>query len=290
MPADRLALLPVRILLAACAALLAACAAPGDGAPVVDGPARGADPAPLTVMTYNIHHGEGTDGILDLARIADVITAPKPSLVALQEVDSGVRRTDSVEQDVQLAALTGMHAVFGEAIPYQGGSYGDAVLSEFPILDSEFWKLPASPGHEERVAVVVLVQPPGWPVIRFISTHFDHTSDPADRIAQTRELLRRAFPPGEDTPPTLLLGDLNAGPDSEPLRLLRERFASAAVDGIPTYPSEGAEKAIDWVLYTPDDWWQVLEVGTIDEAVASDHLPLRAVLLPRAVPASDELR
>ena len=27
----------------------------------------------ITVISYNIHHGEGTDGKLDLQRIADVV-------------------------------------------------------------------------------------------------------------------------------------------------------------------------------------------------------------------------
>ena len=40
----------------------------------------------LRVMSYNIHHGEGTDGEFDLQRIADVINARRPDLVALQEV------------------------------------------------------------------------------------------------------------------------------------------------------------------------------------------------------------
>ena len=41
----------------------------------------------LRLVAYNIHHGEGMDGKLDLERIARVIAAEKPDLVALQEVD-----------------------------------------------------------------------------------------------------------------------------------------------------------------------------------------------------------
>ena len=54
----------------------------------------GADQAPvpgtLRVLTYNIHHGEGTDGKLDLDRIARVIKAAEPDIVALQEVDQKI--------------------------------------------------------------------------------------------------------------------------------------------------------------------------------------------------------
>ena len=41
----------------------------------------------LRVLTYNIQHGAGADGIVDLERQAEVIQRLKPDLVALQEVD-----------------------------------------------------------------------------------------------------------------------------------------------------------------------------------------------------------
>src|SRR5215207_9900780 len=61
---------------------------PRERVAVVAGPLR------LTVVTYNIHHGEGTDKKLDLPRIAEVIRRCEPDFVALQEVDNGTRRTN----------------------------------------------------------------------------------------------------------------------------------------------------------------------------------------------------
>ena len=51
-----------------------------------------AEPLQIRVLSYNIHHGAGVDGKLDLPRIAGVITAVKPDLVALQEVDRNTER------------------------------------------------------------------------------------------------------------------------------------------------------------------------------------------------------
>src|SRR5262245_26822074 len=90
-------------------------------AAVLAAPASAADPQTLRVLSYNIHHGEGTDGKLDLARIAGVITAAKPDLVALQEVDRRATRTKGVDQTAELAKLTGLQAEFGKAIDLQGG-------------------------------------------------------------------------------------------------------------------------------------------------------------------------
>lgn len=232
----------------------------------------------LTVLTYNIRHGEGTDGVFDLERQAQVIRNSGADLVALQEVDVRTTRASGVDQAGELARLTGMQVLFGEAIPYAGGSYGDAVLSKLPIEEQMIWKLPAEPNHEERVAVGVLITLPSGERIRFIGTHLDHTRDPSDRVRQAKSILEQAFPPGEQAPPTLLLGDLNAEPGSEPMKVLLERFDSAAPDGLPSFPSDIPTKAIDWILSTPADSWEVIEVHTIHEPVASDHAPVRAVL------------
>ncbi|MCA8965053.1 MAG: endonuclease/exonuclease/phosphatase family protein [Planctomycetes bacterium] len=232
----------------------------------------------VTVLSYNIHHGEGTDGVFDLPRLARVITDSGADLVALQEVDVGTRRAGGVDQAAELARLTGMQVVFGQAIAYQGGAYGDAILSRLPIRAPITWPLPAAPDHEQRVVAGALVELPDGTVVRFLGTHLDHTRDPADRVAQARALLALAFGPDELAPPTLLLGDLNAEPDSEPLRLLGTRFASAAPQGLPSFPSDAPAVAIDWVLFSPPGDWQVVEVGTLHAPAASDHAPLRAVL------------
>jgi hypothetical protein len=53
----------------------------------------------LRVLSYNIHHGEGVDGKLDLARIAGAINSVKPDLVALQELlGEGAAQIDSQEK------------------------------------------------------------------------------------------------------------------------------------------------------------------------------------------------
>jgi endonuclease/exonuclease/phosphatase family metal-dependent hydrolase len=55
-------------------------------------------PQPLRVLAYDIRHGQGLDGRLDLDRIARLIMRAEPDLVALQEVDRGAARTNAVDQ------------------------------------------------------------------------------------------------------------------------------------------------------------------------------------------------
>jgi endonuclease/exonuclease/phosphatase family metal-dependent hydrolase len=87
----------------------------------------------LRVMTYNIHVGVGMDKKLDLQRIADVINGQHPDLVGLQEVDRGVKRTEGKDEIAELAKLTSMNYTFAHNLDYQGGQYGVAILSRFPI-------------------------------------------------------------------------------------------------------------------------------------------------------------
>jgi len=99
-------------------------------------------PLVLRVLSYNIHHGEGVDGKLDLERIARVISSVQPDIVALQEVDLLVARSQSIDQPRELARLTGMHSVFGANIDLQGGKYGNAVLARESISQSHNHLLP----------------------------------------------------------------------------------------------------------------------------------------------------
>ena len=91
--------------------------------------AGASEPFRVRVLCYNIHHGEGVDRKLDLERIARVIRSVSPEVVALQEVDRNTQRTGRVDQPAELARLTKMKVVFEKNIDFQGGQYGNALLS-----------------------------------------------------------------------------------------------------------------------------------------------------------------
>ncbi|MCP4450874.1 MAG: hypothetical protein GY809_05390, partial [Planctomycetes bacterium] len=59
--------------------------------------AKNAQPT-LRVLTYNIHHAQGTDGKFDYQRLAAIINRVKPDVVALQEVDRKTQRAAGVDQ------------------------------------------------------------------------------------------------------------------------------------------------------------------------------------------------
>jgi endonuclease/exonuclease/phosphatase family metal-dependent hydrolase len=242
--------------------------------------ARGEDAPRLRVLTYNIHHGEGTDGKLDLARIARVITDHKPDLVALQEVDVNTQRTGNVDQAAELAKLTGLHVVFGKSIDYRGGQYGNAVLSRFPVEKHAVHPLPGKPDAERRTALEVVVRPwEGGPPLTFVGTHLDHTRDETDRFRQAEEI-NRLLASDAQRDATILAGDLNAVPTSETIKKLAARWTDAAGErgAAPTVPAGNPRSRIDYVLLRPTGGWRVVEAAVPPEPVASDHRPVLAVL------------
>lgn len=242
-------------------------------------------PDRLTVLTYNIQIGMGMDKKTDLERTAAVIKSVNPDIVALQEVDRKARRSGGFDQAVELARATGMHMVFGKAsvregIDKDGGDYGVAILSRFPIQRSQNRQLPYTRGFELRAVLEVEFD---WPLqsgkripIRFFDTHFDNASEP-DRIASAKLVNQLAV--ANESIPTILGGDLNARPGTPPLQILSEQWTFAgAGKGMPTFPASAPRHEIDYVLYRPARLWKVIEASVVDAPEASDHRPVKVVL------------
>ncbi len=244
---------------------------------VSTGPAAAQEAPRLRVLTYNIHHGEAMDGKFDYERLAKVITDLEPDIVALQEVDRKTGRASGVDQASRLSELTGLNAVFGNALYFSGGEYGEAVLSRFPLENPKAHHLPFRPGQEPRTALEVTIRPgSGLPEIVFVGTHLCHQS-PETRSDQTQHL--DSLWPAKEGPPVILAGDLNARMDSEAMKnLLNAHWVDASAP----------QSRIDYVLVRASDPWKVVEVKTVDERVVSDHKPVLVVLEWRGARPTDK--
>ena len=241
--------------------------------------AQDAAPTTLRVLTYNIKHGEGTDGVLDLDRIAAVIKAANPDLVALQEVDQNAKRSGRVDQAARLGDLTDLQAAFAKAIDLEGGGYGVAILSRWALQDLKTHLLPKDPEMEQRIAFAARVMlGQGGQEIEFMVTHLDHHSDPAQRIEQVAKI-RELYPSGADERPRLLAGDFNTTPERSVMKsLLKEWTDTAAGQRFFTIPAGKPRRKIDYILCRPAGRWIVQETRALDEPIASDHRAVLAVL------------
>lgn len=233
----------------------------------------------LRILCYNIHFGMGNDRKYDLQRLADVINKEKPDLVALQEVDVVVKRSGKVHQAQVLGQLTNMAVRYGPTQHYQGGLYGNAILSKLPILNVEIQPLPYTESSPQkttfpRAAIAVTVRGKNGKPLKFISTHFQHNME-EDRINQAKAI-NKLF--AADTKmPTILAGDMNATPDSEPVKILLEQWTNAIdKDAKPTAPSKKPRSRIDYIFHRPEKNFELLETKVIAEPMASDHCPVFA--------------
>jgi endonuclease/exonuclease/phosphatase family metal-dependent hydrolase len=240
----------------------------------------------LTVMTYNIRQGRDDAGVPDLERIAAVIRAQSPDLVALQEVGRHWSAdSDFRDQPAELERLLGMQCAFGPNLdrdpPAPGAprrQYGTAILSAWPVLASRNILLPrASTASEQRGLLVLDVDLYGAS-FRVHNTHLGVSAD--DRRLQVEAILRHV---DGARSPQALLGDLNARPAAPELAPLFERFRDAWTlagegDGF-TFPASEPRARIDYVLVSPEPEVRAARVPALP---GSDHLPLVADL---ALPA-----
>ena len=257
--------------IAAAAALVASCAT----APPAQPP-----PATLRVMTYNIFAGNDLDRQSNLARIAALIDSLHVDVVLMQEVDRGTARSGRVDQAAVIAEAADMHVVFGRSMNFDGGEYGNAILSRWPVRSSRVVPLQSDQTHpdaaqptEPRSALHVVVSTPGG-ALHVLNTHVDHRARSAARQAQIRELLGYAAGAVPSDARVVFGGDLNARPEAAEVRSLAVVFSdvwpSCGTGDASTFRSDTPDRRIDYIMLAN---LQCTAARVIDTTL-SDHRPV----------------
>lgn len=248
------------------------------------------DPCVLRLLSFNIQAGTTTaryrqyftrswrqvlpnnQRIDNLDRIAEL--AADYDLVGLQEVDCGSLRSGFVNQAKYLAH----HASFPWWTHQPNRKVGmiahagNGVLARQAPDQVEEHRLPgAIPGR----GALILRYGDGEHGLWIVVLHL--ALGRRARIQQLRyvaELVARQ-------PNVIVMGDLNAGPESQEVREFRRRTGMNPVEPPLTYPSWRPSRAIDLMLFSPG--LRVLEHRALDSTV-SDHLPVAATVeLPPGV-------
>ena len=232
-------------------------------------------PHQIRALSYNIKHGAGMDGQLDLSRTASALRALNADVIGLQEVDLAVKRSGHRNQVNSLAQQLHMHPVFGSFMDYDGGQYGMAALSRFPVVRAESLRLPD--GNEPRVALAFEVEHPGGDRLLICNVHFDWVEDDAFRLAQAK-VVRDYLAKSDQR--WILMGDFNDEPGSATLDLFRSIGVEVEKpEGqSSTFPSDKPVKEIDFIFRSKHAGWGASAARVIREKVASDHRPVYATL------------
>jgi endonuclease/exonuclease/phosphatase family metal-dependent hydrolase len=169
-----------------------------------------------------------------LPAITETLRRIDADIVGLQEVWEDDRRSQASEL---AAALGYTEPVFAPNLEREGARSGNAVLSRWPIRRHAVRRLPreaagaADDEGEERLVVLAEVDGPRGPIQVFcahLSWRGDHSGIRQEQVAEICRFVRESRPRSF---PAVLLGDLNADPDSDELRILTGQRA-VAVPGV----------------------------------------------------------
>jgi endonuclease/exonuclease/phosphatase family metal-dependent hydrolase len=248
----------------------------------IHGHSRSVTQEDIRVLVYNVHAGKDAAGKESVRRIADVVKSVDPDIVLFQEVDKRTKRSGGVDQPAAYAQLTGMNVAFGRSLDYDGGEYGIAVLSRWPIKRDTAIHLPVEPAqersggsHEPRIAMSLIIDAP-FGRLDLFNTHIDASGDERWRLQEIKTIERIVKNAVRGNPRVLVGGDFNSTPESAVQTELR---ANGFHDAWPTcgvgeglsYPADVPKKRIDYLFVLSG--FECMSARVVD-ADASDHRPV----------------
>lgn len=229
------------------------------------------------------------------ALLAASIAREHPDVVALQETRHDPRYEGGEGQGEQLARLTGYHATWKQGQvywPLPRVDEGLTILTPEPplrVMSADLTMLPGDREDEnQRVCLGVVVEVEGREV-HVYDTHFSLSAEA--RLSNAREVMRLVREQSESAT-CFLMGDLNALPETAPLRFLTgmEEIAGARGDFVDcwtrvnpgergwTYASFDPVHRIDYVLARNLDGGvreaRLIGGEAVDGVYPSDHFGL----------------
>ena len=230
----------------------------------------------FTIMTYNIHHGADADNKLTIKEMKKYIRDKGVSVVGLQEVDSVCERSGKLDETKILAQGTKLKGYFTRHFPFEGGAYGQGLLSKYKVLKLENQIIPIYPESEGKSVSMLMadLKIEKDLLITVAVVHLDYRSK-SSRLQQI-DLIKNKLK--KCIHPVILMGDFNAYHDADEIEILKEDFTLFPMaEGAFTYPAKHPDRRIDFIFISKGAPIRV--VGErIDSVLFSDHLPLIATI------------
>lgn len=183
---------------------------------------------------------------------AELINSSSPDFVCLQEVDFMTFRNGGRDWLNELAALTGMFPFYCKSFDYQGGGFGTAILSRYPFYKASKTVFSSKDTREDRASGWVYVQLPDGNSVRVATTHLALES--ADITTKHIASVNSAIFSEDSSIPTLLVGDFNATPGSDPIVYAKIKWQEIAPGSGNTIPADNPNRQLDYMMGFPKKW------------------------------------
>lgn len=206
--------------------------------------------------------------VMDVDAVVEVLRPLNADLIVIREIDKNTKRSGYVDMPAAIAEKLGMHQFFAKAINHDGGEYGTAVLSRFPILDSAKYILTVPSGEPGPLAVIKVAVTEEQ-TLTFAGTHFN--ANAARRENQPDQLLDFLK---DVEGPLIVGGNFNDQLAGDTYLKLKTRFSLICTESCAfNYPASNPSANTDYIIYAPADRFRVVE-NKVGPASTSDHLPV----------------
>jgi endonuclease/exonuclease/phosphatase family metal-dependent hydrolase len=184
----------------------------------------------MRIVTWNVW-GRFGDWEQRQGGIEDVLAAAEPDVVCLEECWA----TPETDQAARVGERLGLeHRLFVGDWEQDGWTSGIGVVSRWPIAGHERLPLPGEDGTAVGEALFVAIDGPRGLLQLFVVMLDFPLGASGVRQAQVRQLAELVDRTTRPRHPVVVCGDLNAGPDSDELRMLTGR-SEAPVPGLVFY-------------------------------------------------------
>ncbi len=235
----------------------------------------------LKILSWNIWGGQ------HLPEIIELLERERPDVIGLQEVVEDLDGTNNTAKTI--AEKLGYEWFFYPTYEVDAGQFyhlleprmvrmGNAILSKPKIAKTEVHQLSEEKGWFAVGAIIPL----GGREFRFYSTHLKHTHQKPEELQDIQAKVLAGIMPKENT---VLMGDFNATPDGNPVKILNEVMRNTDIkleptwsvypEGCPVCKPQKLDTRLDYIFVSND---LSTNAFTVYDSKGSDHLPVSVII------------
>ena len=234
------------------------------------------------IMSYNIYGSRLADG----TKLGESIRKYEPDFISLQEVDKNTKRSNLKDVAFDIATVLGYNFYyFQKARDFDGGEYGIAFISRYPVEKIYTHELPSIGVEKRQMLAAKLTTETYGKNLTVINTHLDYR--PEIKREELNDLLITAQLLEGDV--KFLSGDLNFLPTSDHYKGVINDWKDTYFEGDNLKEDGTREKRnsetprIDYIFGDRSGSWTTkksffINDNTQEWTKLSDHLPYMAII------------